>query len=549
MGNKSEFWQGLEKKHLKKINRLMAVDFYKNFNQKSLFFNYLLDDLIHMLIVGPTGTGKSKMVEALIRHLTKRKPRPTVILLDPGGSTAQAVENWALKKELFSRLAILDPAEENFYLTYNPMRRASKMKLELQARYVQEAILIALEIDQKDSVYYQPMLERVLYSLSHVLMETGYGLKEAGYLLTNEPNAKAMAIIDRAKTEAVKDFWLDLQKAKARDRQQILALVQARLLPFLTSELIQRMAAFPERGLDFSNFIESGKLFLVNLEAGSSLSRQDSKLLANLLISSIVRACFSRPANTGREVYLFIEECGEGLIGTEIGLMLRRARKQNLKVILLNQDISSLIARNKEVFYQIWSNTNFKVAFGDLPFEDLKILAYEFYGEEFNLKDLKDEIYRTYFEPKESARTIYSSSDVDTWGESKAHTTELLGSRASEHIAQSSSRASMSGDSTVPFYEYLPQKELAGREYWSIEEHLHQVMVSLKGMKRGQIALKRRNELVKVLNVPYISDIKPPANAGAMKERIFKESGFYATIEEVEEEEARKRKEIQPYAD
>jgi hypothetical protein len=358
-----------------------------------------------------------------------------------------------------------------------------------------------------------------------------------------------MAIIDRAKTEAVKDFWLDLQKAKARDRQQILALVQARLLPFLTSELIQRMAAFPERGLDFSNFIESGKLFLVNLEAGSSLSRQDSKLLANLLISSIVRACFSRPANTGREVYLFIEECGEGLIGTEIGLMLRRARKQNLKVILLNQDISSLIARNKEVFYQIWSNTNFKVAFGDLPFEDLKILAYEFYGEEFNLKDLKDEIYRTYFEPKESARTIYSSSDVDTWGESKAHTTELLGSRASEHIAQSSSRASMSGDSTVPFYEYLPQKELAGREYWSIEEHLHQVMVSLKGMKRGQIALKRRNELVKVLNVPYISDIKPPANAGAMKERIFKESGFYATIEEVEEEEARKRKEIQPYAD
>jgi DNA polymerase III delta prime subunit len=536
---------------MRKIERFFNPNFYQESvnraRNKRLFFNYLLDDLYHMLIVGPTGIGKSKLIEALIRHLVNRRDKPTVILLDPGGATAQAVENWALKEKLFDQLTLLDPAEEKFYLTFNPLKRFTGAKLEPQAKHVQEAILVALEIDQLESVFYIPQLEEVIYNLAYLLMETGQGLREASYLLTSAPSAKAIPIIEKTKSEVVKGFWLALQRQNLRDRQQKLGVAQARLLPFLTSELIQRMATYQERGIDFSKFIESGKLFLANLEAGPCLTRQDTKLLANLLISSIVRACFSRPAYTGKEVYLFIEECGEGLIGTEIGLMLRRARKQNLKVILLNQDISSLIERNKEVFYQIWSNTNFKVAFGDLPMEDLKVLAYEFFGEEFNLKKLKDEIFRTYFEPKETTRTVASSNYADSFsiGESRnLHFGSFFGTRHENRTAMSGL-----GESVVAFYEYLKQKELASRDFYSIEELLHQAMVKLKGLEKGVIALKRRGEPVNVLEVPHIADIKPSVERDILREKIFKNSSFYATIDEVEQEEARRDKEIKSYAD
>jgi hypothetical protein len=498
-----------------------------------------------MLIVGPTGIGKSKLVEALIRKLVNREDRPTVILLDPGGATAQSVENWALSKKL-NQLTILDPAEKEFYLAYNPMRRVERMPIELQAKFIQEAILVALEIDQKDSVFYQPTLEKVLYFLSHLLMETNFGLLEASYLLTGEPNPKAMAIIDKSKNESVKEFWLDLQKSRSRERNQILGLVQARLLPFFTSELIKRMGR-TERTIDMSEFIESGSLFLANLEAGSSLSRLDAKLLANLLISSIVRSCFSRPANSGKEVYLFIEECGEGLIGTEIGLMLRRARKQNLKVILLNQDISSLIERNVEVFYQIWSNTNFKVAFGDLPMKDLEVLGLEFFGEEFNLKKLKDEIYRTYFEPKESTRKIISDNFADSYSTCESRNLTLGEFLDTHH--ETYTVMSGSGESRVPFYEYLKQQELASREFYSIEELLHQAKVKLKSLERGVIALKRRGEPVKILEVPYITEVKPPQNKEQLRAKIFKSLPYYATIEEIEQEESKREQEIKTYVD
>jgi len=525
-----------------RLERILSPKFYQELAERVHFYNYLLDDLYHMLIVGPTGIGKSKLVEALIRKLVKRADRPTVILLDPGGATAQSVENWALSKNL-KQLTILDPAEKDFYLAYNPMRRVERMPIELQAKFIQEAILVALEIDQKDSVFYQPVLEKVLYFLSHLLMETNFGLVEAAYLLSGQPNPKALAIIEKSRNDAVKEFWLDLQKSRSRERNQILGLAQARLLPFFTSELIRRMSQ-TEQTIDMSQFIESGSLFLANLEAGSCLSRLDAKLLANLLISSIVRSCFSRPANTGKEVYLFIEECGEGLIGTEIGIMLRRARKQNLKVILLNQDISSLMERNAEVFYQIWSNTNFKVAFGDLPMKDLEVLGLEFFAEEFNLKKLKDEIYRTYFEPKESVRRVISDNYADSYstGESRNLDFRFWGTRQETRTSMSGS-----GESEVPFYEYLEQQELASREFYSIEELLHQAKVKLKSLERGVIALKRRGQPVKILQVPYIADVEPPTEKETLRAELFKSLPYYATIKEIETKEKEREQEIKSY--
>lgn len=527
-------------------------------DDENRFYKALLDGLYHGLFLGPTGCGKSKLVECLVRHLIRREDRPTIIVLDPGANTAKQLEFWAFKEGFRERLTILDPSEEGFYLGFNPLRRVPKLPLSLQAKFVQEAILTALELDQRDSVFYMPLLEKVLYFLAHLLIEAQLTFSEAPYLLTSNPNAQTTAIVERAETEMVRDFWLDTLKLKAAQRHQIFGVAQARLLPFITSQPIARMMGQRERALDFTEFIESGDLFLANVEAGSALSALDSKLLANLLISSVVKACFSRPAYTGKEVYLIIEECGEGLIGTEIGKMLRRARKQNLRVILLNQDISSMISDNPKVFWQIWSNANFKIAFGDLAMQDLEILALEFFGEELDLEEVKDEILRTYFEPRESSRTVYHSSSVDSYGEVEgefssassgevyldeglllpSHETLYLsqGAGAGSSRASSSGHADVSGESTVPFYEFLKQQELSSRQFWAIEELLHRAKVKLKSLAKGTIALKRRGEKVEILKVPWIKNTPPPKDHGKLREMIFKKSDFYATIGEIEKE-------------
>lgn len=533
------------------------------------FFDYLLDSLLHLLIVGPSGTGKSKLVEAMIRHLSLRRNRPTIILLDPGGSTAMDMENFVTKHSLFDNTVILDPREDNFYLGFNPLRPAD-LPLSLQSKIVQESLLTALEIDHQDSIYYMPLLEQVLYYLAYLLMETGYTLNEAQHLLTAKPSKEANAIIEKANTPQVKSFWNDLQGMKLNQRQQMLGLAQARLLPFLTSNTIQRMIAQRRRALDFSTFIEQGGLFVANLESYSTLTPLDSKLLANLIISSVVRACFARPAYTGREVYLFIEECGEGLIGTEIGKMLRRARKHRLKVILINQDISSVREEDPVVFRQIWANTSHKLVFRDLPQEDLDLIGLEFFAEEFNLKRVKQDIHRTFFEPKESERTIssygsgYSSFEGEGGGFSDAEGQTIIPQEGFltedivHHHQSSASASSFSsgegysehhGETTIPFYEYLKRKELSSREFYSLEELLHQAKVFLKGLRKREIALKRRGKNVQVLKVPYVSNIpRVEKYHDRMRKAIFTKTGTYSTIKEIEAEERKRLKALQPSA-
>jgi hypothetical protein len=49
--------------------------------------------------------------------------------------------------------------------------------------------------------------------------------------------------------------------------------------------------------------------------------------------------------------------------------------------------------------------------------------------------------------------------------------------------------------------------------------------------------------------VPYIADIKPPKRKEQLRAELFKSLPYYATIKEVEQEEARRDKEIKSYAD
>lgn len=537
------------------------------------FYQDLLDGLYHGFIVGPSGMGKSKLIEALVRFLKQRKDRPTIFLLDPGGATAKQVELWALREGLADETVILDPEESRFYLGYNPLAETPGLPISLQAKFLQEAIYTALRIDQKakDSIYYAPMVKQCLYFLAHILMETKLTFEEASYLLASRPNKTAGAIIERAETAKVRDFWLDLQRLKPGQRQQTLGLLQAELLSFITSDPIKRMMGQRERMIIFPDFIESGKLFIANLEAGSTLTSMDAKLLTNLLISSIVRACFARPAYTGKEVFLILEEAGEIEFSSDIGTILRRARKQGLRTILLNQDICSMLEDSPKIFSMLWANANHRIAFGDLPFRDLEILAPEFYGEELNLKEVKDEIETVYFEPKESRRTIHTLSSIDSYADSEVegtgdsfgeaevfteegfilpfretiHLAESKGSSQSRATGSSQSHAEISGETIVPFYEYLKRSQVTNREFWSLQEQFHKVMVKLKQLPKATIALKRRGKSVEILKVPHIPDLPWPENCEELRAWIFKSSGYYATLEEVEAEQTERAKRLE----
>lgn len=528
----------------------------------------ILQDLIHALVVGPTGVGKSRLLELLIRELTFHPEEPAIVLLDPGGATAKAMERWLTKCALDRRMVVFDPEEDEYFLGYNPLCPVEGLPLSLQAKYVAEAILVSLELDQKDSIYYMPMIENTLYNFVYALMEGGWTFEEGRYLLDSSGPRGARNVLRRVESEPVRQFWENLQQLKPSERQQILGLMQARLLPFLNSEILSKMFSQRERTLNVKEALEQGKILLFNTEPYSTLTSFDSKVLSNLVIADVSRACFSREAGTGRPVYLFIEECGEGLVGTEIGKMLRRARKQRLHVILANQDISSLRKRNAEIFYQIWANTTHKVIFGDLPEEDLEFIAKDFFLEEIDPHAVKDTISRTFFEPRETTRIIYgrgwgssrgtSKGSGSVEGLSEIFTEEglIIPLRETIHKGEHQQSSGFSGESEsdyeswseveVPWYEYKRQEEVSSRTFYSIEELVLFAKQKLKGLQKRQICLKKRGSPPKLLEVPFVSDVAEiPVYRRKTRENIFKNSGYYATVEEIEAERTRRLQELQ----
>jgi hypothetical protein len=549
-------------------------------------YQTIFDELIHMLVLGPTGVGKSKFIEGLIRQLVLQPDAPAVILIDPGGSTAHDLEKFIIKVDLEHKSVLLDPEEAAYALALNPCKPNPNLPISLQARYFAEAVLTALEIDQQmtQSIYFTPQIQQLFFNLAYILTETHYTLSEAEYFLTPEPHRAASALIEQTKTESVKSFWAAMQRLKPQQRQQLLGLAQSRLLPFLTSPAISNMFSQRERALDFGALIEQGGILIANVESYGSLTPFDSKLLANLLVNEVIKYCFSRPAYTGRECWLILEECGEGLITTEIGKILRRARKQGLKVILLNQDFCSLREANPVVARQIWANTSHKVVFRDLPHEDLDLIALEFFGDQFDqqgLKTIKDQLYHTYFAPQETTRAIEHYSSVETYSqfeatgqgssqgtaESLAHlytdegffpfiTPELTStiegqaqSSAGTHSFSHGSgvgHAEGYGKSIVPFYEFKERREVASREFWQLEELLHLAKLKLKGLKKREIAFKARGRPCQILKVPFIEDIpEVPELQQRARQRIFTQSGFYSTLEEIQAERLRRAQALQ----
>ena len=537
------------------------------------FFDEVLGELLHAFIVAPTGTGKSKLAMGLMQHLSFQWDQPCVILADQGGGTAQEFLRYVTMADLASRTIYFDPNETEHFLGFNPLRKIETMPLSLQAKFVSEAILTALNIQDMDSTFFMPEMQKALYFLVYVLIEGGWTFHEAQWLLGNEPTTQGAAILQACSEPAVYGYWRSLQEMNLQQRKQLLSLLQSRLMPFLTSEVLGNVMSQRDHVLNMQELIETGQLLIADLSSYSTLTTFDSEVLGNLLVAEVVKACFARPPYTGKHVYLFIEECAEGLLSAEVGRILRRARKQHLHIILINTDITSIREANPVIFHQIWNNCSHKICFGDLAPEDLDIVAEEFFLDQMDPHAIKDQIDRTFFEPVESTRTIegYSSTTSEhsslssgqstTDGSSLAFVMDadnqmfpmITGDALREIESQSSndgySSSSSQGEShseshsevTVPFYEFKERQELSNRTFYQLDELLHLAKQRLKTLPQRHICLKRRGQPAQILEVPYIEDLPELDDYhDETRVEIFKQSGCYATVEEITAEHNRR---------
>jgi hypothetical protein len=333
------------------------------------------DRRAHTYILGKTGTGKSTLLETLIKQDLLNGHG--LALLDPHGDLVEKVlsEVPAARR---ADLIYFDATDAEHPLGFNPLECVAAKFRPLAA----SGLLSVFQHIWADS--WGPRLEHILRNALMALLEQPNAtLADVPRLL--DDNAFRKQAVTKVTNEQVRDFWLkEYAGYPARFRAEAVAPLQNKVGAFLSNPLIHRIVTQERSAFRLRRIMDEGKILLVNLAKGK-IGADTSTLLGALLVSRLGLAALSRadqPEEERRDFYLYLDEFHNFTTLTLAG-MLSELRKYRLNLILAHQYLAQL---DERLLAAILGNVGTVISFRIGP-SDTETIAQEF-APEFSATDL-----------------------------------------------------------------------------------------------------------------------------------------------------------------
>lgn len=344
-------------------------------NEGRLFGIKRKDRRHHMYVIGKTGTGKSSLLEILIRqdiHCGQG-----LALLDPHGDLVERIAV-SIPRHRAEDVVYFNAADPAGPLAFNPLDRVAPGKRGLAA----SGLLDAFRKLWPD--FWGPRLEHVLRNAILALLEQPEAtLSDILRLLDDKVFRKS--VTDRVANAHVRRFWLhEYEHYPARFRAEAIAPIQNKVGAFLADPVLQRIIAQPKSSFDLRRIMDEGKILLVNLAKGK-IGEDATALLGAMLVAAIGLAGVSRADVTEterRDFYVYLDEF-QTFTTLSAANMLSELRKYRVNLVLTNQYLSQV---DEPVREAILGNVGTLISFRLGP-ADAEILAKEFYPE-FTFVDL-----------------------------------------------------------------------------------------------------------------------------------------------------------------
>ena len=323
------------------------------------------DRLFHLYAIGKTGTGKTTLLETLIRQ--DIEAGRGCALIDPHGDLVERIAGWvpAGRREDLLYLNAPDAAQQ---FGYNPLKRVHPNAIPLAA----SGLLEAFKKHWADA--WGVRMEHILRNAIYALLEMGDAtLPDVLKLLSDKAYRKA--VTDKMSNEQVKTFWTkEFEQYSWRYRADAIAPIQNKIGALLADPLMRRILTTPDRALHFRRIMDKRQILLVNLARGR-IGEDSASLLGSLLVTTIGLAAFSRAnvAETARpDFFLYMDEF-QNFTTLSVATMISELRKYHIGLILANQHLSQL---DEEVRDAVLGNVGTLIAFRVGP-QDAALLGRE----------------------------------------------------------------------------------------------------------------------------------------------------------------------------
>jgi hypothetical protein len=323
-----------------------------------------LDSLQHLHVLGPTGTGKSTLLQGLINqdiHAGRG-----VAVVDPKGDLIEGVLE-RIPAGRRSDVAVLDPADETRPVGLNVLAGSGR-----PAELVADQVLAVFHDLYRES--WGPRTQDILHAALLTLANRPGMTLCALPVLLSSPGFRRKAVAELTDEIALKPFWSWYESLTDGERQQAIAPVMNKLRAFLLRPRLRAVIGQAEPALDLASVYAERKIVLVSLAKGL-VGPEAASLLGSLVVSQLWQAALGRaalPARQRHPVMVYIDEFQDYLhLPTDIADVLAQARGLGVGLTLAHQHLAQLPAAMRS---SVLANARSRVCF-QLGSEDARLIA------------------------------------------------------------------------------------------------------------------------------------------------------------------------------
>lgn len=416
----------------------------------------------HTHVLGSTGTGKSKFLEALIRQDILNKGCG-LCLLDPHGSLYDEILLYASHRypNLADRIILFNPADDKNVVGFNPIYKESNKNIDYSMDMLIASCLKAWGQDDTNDT---PRITRWLGNIFYLIIRNELTLLETPYLLNIKGKKERGVLLSKINNTAIINDWSVFEDAPMREKLSYIEGAANRLNKFLSSGIIRGMIGQRENTLDFRKIMDDGKILLINLNGKDKISYENTKLLGIMIVNELFRSAKLRDSKDSKlkPFYFYIDEFAQ-FVTKDIARSLDETRKFKLFMILAHQHLVQLKKEDEYLYASVMTNCKNKVVFGGLSVEDTDIMTHELHTEFIDLKQIKDEMYRTRLVHKEQTRETITLSE--TQGESSNWSNSTSSSKTDSKTQSNSTNESRSISEQTSSSDRYEQQQIGRTGY------------------------------------------------------------------------------------
>ncbi|MBI2638739.1 type IV secretion system DNA-binding domain-containing protein [Candidatus Peregrinibacteria bacterium] len=347
-----------------------------NFHNQNFKFGIKREDRRrHLYMVGKSGTGKSKMLELLIKE--DILAGHGVGVLDPHGDLVDAVLRYVPENRI-DDIVYFNPADFDFPVAFNPLEQVPQ---EMRVRVTIGFIDIFKKLFGNN---WTNRLEHVLRYTTLALLDSPNTTVLSILKMLSDKNYR-QKIVARIQDSVIKNFWVNEFAAWSEkfDNEAIMPILN-KVGQFVSTSLIRNIVGQPANKINIEEIMNKGKILLMRISKGN-LGEENAALIGSMVVTKIQQAAMARtsiPEEQRRDFYLYCDEFQYFATDT-FSEILSEARKYHLNLTMAHQymgQLSHLIRTT--AFGNVGTIINFRVGA-----EDAAILENE-YTPVFKVRDI-----------------------------------------------------------------------------------------------------------------------------------------------------------------